>query len=347
MRDSTLYVIIVGCGSIGTRHLENIQTLGGMLVSVVETDAERARVIREKYAVPVFSSLEEWESSGDECDAAVICSPSSEHAEHALRFAGRGSHLFIEKPAGTDLSSIAELERVVREKNLITFVGYNMRFYPLFVKLKKLLDQRIIGKIYAIRGSFGYHLPLWRPNIDYRKTYSARRVQGGGILFDSHEFDYLSWFGGDIRRIFCQAKRIGDLDIDVEDIADVVVEFASGAVGSLELDYLRRSYDRSFECIGSAGSLRWEDSESYKGTLVMRVDGQDEVIYMEPEGYDRAQTYLDETRHFLECVAVRRQTACPLESGTSTLSYILAAKRSSETGRVITLARSDEGVIFS
>ncbi|MEN9558550.1 MAG: hypothetical protein RL141_919 [Candidatus Parcubacteria bacterium] len=337
MMPSSLSLVIVGCGSIGTRHLENLRAEGWLSVAVIEPDEARAQVVRDRYGVAVFASTDAWATRGGTCDAALICSASAAHAKQAQWFAERGAHLFIEKPVAISLAEARALEQAVQEKELVTMVGYNMRFYPLFIRLRELLDQGAIGTPRVIRGSFGYYLPSWRPQTDYRTTYSAQKAQGGGILLDSHEVDYLSWFGGEITAVSCTAARVSDLEIDTEDTADVSMTFASGAVGSLHLDYLRKRYDRWFEVVGSSGVLRWQDTEAYRGTLTLQQDGKPDTIFEEPEGYARGDTYRDEMREFLACVAERRQTACPVSTAVRDLAVILAARQSSEEGCVKTL----------
>lgn len=328
-------IVIVGCGSIGLRHLENLLALGQKSVSVIEADASRAALVKAKHGVSVFVSTDEWASASGACDVALICSPSSMHAKQALWFAQRGAHLFIEKPIGIHPEEVVELHRVVKEKGLVTMVGYNMHFYPLFIRLKELLDQGTIGRLYSVRGQFGSYLPDWRPNTDYRKTYSAHADQGGGILLDSHEFEYMTWLAGEVKRIFCLAKRASDLEIDTEDVAAVTFEFANGAIGSLSLDYLQRFYQRNFEFVGSLGTLHWQDSGTYHGKLILRVKGQSDVEEVEPIDYDRSQTYRDEMSHFLDCIEQGRQTVSPIDAGIKCLEAITAAKESSVSGRMV------------
>ncbi len=328
-------IVIVGCGSIGLRHLENLLALGQKDISVIEADTSRAAFVKEKYGVSVFASADEWVSASGACDAALICSPSSMHAEQALWFAGRGAHLFIEKPVGIHPEEVSELRRIVKEKGLVTMVGYNMHFYPLFIRLKELLENGTIGTLYSVRGQFGSYLPDWRPNADYRKTYSAHADQGGGILLDSHEFEYMTWLAGEAKRVFCLAKHTSNLEIDTEDVAAVTFEFANGAIGSLSLDYLQRFYQRDFEFVGSLGTLHWQDSDTYHGKLILRVKGQPDVEEMEPVGYDRSQTYRDEMSHFLECIEQGKQTVSPIDAGIKCLEAITAAKESSVSGRMV------------
>jgi predicted dehydrogenase len=342
MNTSLLNIVLVGCGSIGLRHIDNLLALGQKSLVLIEANSERVTFVKDKYNLPVFSTLEEWGTAFDACDAAVICSPSSLHSSQALWFAKRGAHLFIEKPVAIHLDEISELRRIIAEKNLITMVGYNLRFYPLFIRAKELLDQNAIGRLYAAHGNFGYFLPEWRPNVDYRKTYSAHATEGGGILLDSHEFEYLRWFAGDMTRVFCQAKHVSDLEIDTEDIADVAIEFKSGAFGSLHLDYLQRQYMRNFEFIGSLGSLTWNDNVTHHGMLTLSIPGKSDIVEYEPACYDRSQTYLEEMSHFLRCIMKGAQTVSSVEDGAKCLTTILAAKESATLGSAVEIVSSAE-----
>ena len=91
----------------------------------------------------------------------------------------------------------------------------------------------LVGRVLSARADCGFYLPSWRPGRDYRQTYSARARDGGGILLDAiHEFDYLRWLLGEVTEVFCIAGRWSRLEIDVEDLAEVSLRFASGALVS-------------------------------------------------------------------------------------------------------------------
>src|SRR5437868_2854820 len=140
---------IIGGGSIGTRHLQNLKKLGVTDLALVEPDAGRRDEIARTNGVIGFAKLEE--ALAQKPDFVLIASPSSLHVEQALLAARRGCHLFIEKPLAIAADGLAELEAEVRRLGLITLVGCNMRFHPGPALVKSLLQEERIGQVLFAR----------------------------------------------------------------------------------------------------------------------------------------------------------------------------------------------------
>lgn len=332
MKNNQHTILVVGGGSIGKRHLRNLLSLGEKNVFVVEPNKERAqKEIEQEYNINTFRSLEEAFAE-KEFTIAFICSPSIFHIEQALCCAQKGCDLFIEKPVSHSLDNIDALLQITQEKNLITMVGSNWKFYPSFQKMKELIDGGSIGKILSARCQFGQYLPDWHPWEDYRKGYSANKKLGGGILLDSHEFDYLTWFLGGVNKLACFAGQVSDLEIDTEDVAEIILQFKNGAIGEIHLDYLQRFYRRNFEFFGENGSILWSANE--KKVVLLEKDKEEQEFLLD-ENYDINTMYVEQTVHFLESVKNRNNTISSVESGAKVLQLICAAKESSKEHKFI------------
>ncbi len=315
-------ILIVGGGSIGQRHAKNLRSLGEE-VAIVDVNPDRK---------PDFLSIDSA-GAAKQFAIAFICSPSRFHVEQAIQCAEQGLHLFVEKPLSHDTKGLRQLLKLVQLRQLVTMVGSNWKFYPSFQKMKELLEGGAIGKILSARCQFGQYLPDWHPWEDYRKGYSANKKLGGGILLDSHEFDYLPWLLGErVKSVFCVAAKVSKLEIDVEDVAEAVLIFDTGAIGEIHVDYIQRVYQRNFEFFGSEGTIRWDIRE--KQVVVLRKDHELE-LYPMIESYDVNTMYIEEARHFLDCVRSGKKTVTPIETGAKTLSLICAAKESSRRGKMV------------
>jgi predicted dehydrogenase len=182
---------IVGCGSIGNRHLGNLRRLGVTDIVVFDEREERRRQAAERWDV---ETTDNFESGLEGSGVAVICTPTHLHVSGALIAARAGCHLFVEKPLGHNLDSVDVLLDEVGRRRLRTLVGCNFRFHPAMQELKRLVREGIAGRLVSARVQFGQYLPDWHPWEDYRQSYSARREMGGGIVLDRvHELDYLRW----------------------------------------------------------------------------------------------------------------------------------------------------------
>lgn len=248
--------LVVGLGSIGERHINNLKTLGITKIIACDVNRGRRELAKKKWHIATYPNLKKALETRPQ--VALICSPTALHLKHALLSAASGCHLFIEKPLSHQLKGVEKLIRITKKKKLKTFVSCNFRFHPGIRYVKNLLNRKIIGDIFSIRSEFGQYLPNWRPNQDYRKSYSSQKKLGGGILLDRiHELDYLMWLFGNIGSIIAVIDRISDLKIDTEDIVDILCQFKSGPIASIHLDYLRRTYNCRLEIIGNNGIIEW------------------------------------------------------------------------------------------
>lgn len=331
--NATSKILIIGGGSIGQRHLKNLLSLGCKNISLVETNLGRAEDLAKKFNLKVFSSAKEALEK-EKFEVVFVCAPTVYHLENALAAARAGADLFVEKPLSHNLDEVEKLLKIVKEKKLITMVGSNWKFYPLFKKMKELLESGIIGRVFSARCQFGQYLPDWHPKEDYRQGYSANKKLGGGILLDSHEFDYMTWFMGEAVKLSCLSIHSGLLETDTEDVAEIILEFKSGAIGEIHLDYLQRFYQRNFEFFGSEGTIKW-DFASRKVILQTKNNGRQEFPLA--SGYDLNDMYIEEAKHFLDCVEQRKETIAPVDFGAKILRLIVAAKESSAKNKTISL----------
>lgn len=325
-------VAVIGCGSIGTRHVSNLLDLGIDVVAF-DTNPSRRKAVGDEFGIPVSNSLDHlWETNPD---AAVVAVPNSLHIPIAREAADAGCHLFIEKPLSHTLEGVDELIAVIDEGSLITLVGCNMRFHPALGRIEDLIDEGTIGKVVAARIEGGSYLPQWHPDEDYRESYSARGELGGGVILDYiHEIDYARWLFGDVSRVSCFADRLSGLEIDTEDVAAILMRFANGAIGELHVDYVQRDYHRACEVIGENGTIRWSWGEGIR--WYPAADGEWRTDHI-AESWETNDMYIDEMRHFIECVETGHETICDVREGLAALEIAVAAKRSTKVGRHVKL----------
>jgi len=236
--------LIIGLGYAGARHKKNLEKLGHDCFVCLKSENLKAKI---KEISP---------------KAIIIATPTHLHIPQALIAASQNIHIFVEKPISNKLESIDKLLYLCKKNHLVLQVGYQMRFHPQIIKLKKQIDSGEIGRVFAARIEAGQFLPDWRPNKDYKKVYSSKIKFGGGVILDlSHEIDYACWLFGKVKKIKAIVKKTGFLDIETEDMAEILLEFENGPVCEIHLDYLQKKYRRSCEIIASCGNLYWEDTK--------------------------------------------------------------------------------------
>jgi predicted dehydrogenase len=319
--------LIVGLGSIGRRHARNWAALGlGPVVVCHQTD-DLDVVLRSERP-----------------EVVLVTNPTSLHVESACKAIRAGAHVLTEKPIGHQLNGLAELLETAKHTRRVLMVGYNLRFHPGLARLKELVAQRAIGTIVTARAEVGEYLPDWHPWEDYRRSYSGRSELGGGaVLTFSHELDSLCWLLGAPRRVVAIATHASSLETDTEDVAEIVLHFECGAVGSVHVDYVRRPPGRSLELTGEDGILRWEYAANRLLQYVPAI--RQWRIEEGDRRFDRNDMYLAELRHFASCA--RGEVEQPLvdgPQGAAILAVALAAKRSSAEGRSIDFQLEEEPV---
>lgn len=327
-------ILIVGLGSIGRRHLKNVRVL-----------LPEAQIVvwRRQFQKDTYRSLDDGgdqivcslkEALATHPDVALITNPAALHIETGLALAEHGVDLFIEKPLSHTLAQVDTLLQVCKANHLILMVGYHLRFYEPLRALKQALDEGEIGQLLSFRAEVGQYLPDWRPDSDYRLGVSAQEKLGGGAVLElSHELDYAHWLVGAVRGVSAQVGKLSDLDMDVEDSADIMLQFESGVMGNIHLDMLQRSPVRQCRLVGRDGTLEW-DGLKHQVRLFSAKTGAWSDVYANPS-LDYNQMYIDELKHFFSCVQHRDEPLVNGKAGQRVLEIALAVKKSSQIKQMV------------
>ncbi len=325
-------ILVIGCGSIGKRHISNLIALRAGDIRACDGAPERARETAARFGIEAGTSLSAtWKWNPD---IVLIATPPSSHVELALEAARRGCDLFIEKPLSDRTGGIGELTRLVRKSDLVSMVGCNLRFHPGLVRVKQLLEERKIGRVVSASVEFGQYLPDWHPTEDYRTGYSARVDLGGGVILDAiHEIDYIRWLIGEVKSVACMAGIFSSLEMRTEDTAAMLLYFNRGAVGEVHLDYVQRAYSRRCKIVGEEGTIAWDFTA---GTVRWFAAGDGcWRTFRTPRAWDVNRMYVDEMRHFLASRAGRTRTCLDVAEAARVLEIAFAAKRSAKSNAFV------------
>lgn len=324
--------LILGCGSIGKRHLANLLALKAGNILAFDPREDRRNEVISRFGIETVARLEDaW---ARQPDVVVIAAPTRAHVPLAIEAARRGCHLFIEKPLSCGINGVDELLSLVRAQGLVTLVGCNMRFHPGIVQVKKLVEEGVVGQVAAIIAQVGHYLPDWHPWEDYRQGYSARRVLGGGVILDAiHEVDYVRWMFGEVESIVCFSGKLSGLEIETEDTAALLLRLATGAIAEIHMDYVQRAYSRWCQVIGNCGTIHWDYSSGqvrwYTHTARQWHTAEN------PQGWETNRMYLQETQHFLCCLEGKEKPVCDVFEARRVMEVALAAKRSSTLSQIM------------
>lgn len=302
--------------------MRNIISIGYNEVDIVS----RSGTLPEEFAgLTVYRTVAEAIKQNS-YSAAVLCIPTAQHMPALKQLViAKIPMIYLEKPVSHNYEGMDEIDALLVHNRNKVVVGFDMHYDPGLLKVRELLDSGIIGQLVSANAQVGQYLPDWRPHEDYSKGMSAKKETGGGVMLDLvHEFDYLYWLVGSAATIASFNRNSGSLQIETEDIAEVMIRFTNGVLGTIHLDYLQQKLVRNCLFTGSEGSITWNLAES-KVSWIGKNKEEQAFIYKDHERNDRFITIM---KAFLNNEDDNRLTS--FENGLVSLKMVLAAKYSSE-----------------
>jgi len=290
--------LVIGYGSIGKRHARILHT-GGCEVAIVSSREIDFFPCYQRLAVALRDFQPEY---------IVIANRTNEHYSTLVELINSSYHgkVLVEKPLFSDCKKLPQ-------NDLEIFVGYNLRFHPIIQELKQLITEERILSVQIYVGQF---LPAWRPDTDYRLSYSAKKELGGGVLRDlSHELDYLTWLFGGWRGLVAGGGHYSSLQIDSEDVVGMLIAAEKAPIINLQLNYL--------DLIGRREIIINTENKAIKADLLSNT------LQVNKE-YLRFNVHRDDT-YFLQHQAIlneKYQNLCSLDEGMKVVEMIKAAEES-------------------
>lgn len=321
----TLTIAVLGCGSIGRRHLQNVRMLGYTGMIAYDPEPEALEQIGAEQGVLAVDDLQlVW---ARQPSVVLVCAPSNLHLPLAQEAVQHGCHVFIEKPLSHSLDGVKELESEIQRRGLTSMVGCNMRFHPGPAQVKQWLGDGVLGTILSGRIQTGSYLPRWRPWQDYRQSYSASSEWGGAVLDCIHEIDLALWLLGSAKVAASVTRPAKSLGLATDGLAEIILEHESGVISNVHLNFVQRNYHKSIQIVGSEGTIEWEFNSGR--TNLYGPDGCSVEQIDQPDGWYLNQMYVDELRYFLDCVEEKTPTFNPVKQASKTLEVALQARAGS------------------
>jgi predicted dehydrogenase len=326
-------ILVVGCGSIGKRHIRNLISLNTESVSACDIDEQKRIDAEREFNIKTYRNLSDALDRYS-ADAVFICTPPSLHVAQAKQCLLKNAHCFIEKPLSDNLSEIDEIITLSKNRRKTVMLGYTLRFSASLRKIMDMIEHGQIGKVLFLRASVGYYLPYWRPHEDYREGYGSKLELGGGIVLDaSHEIDYVRYLLGEVKEVFAVCRKLSRLEIETEDFAEITLHFEEGAYAQIHLDYLQSNYRRSCEIVGETGMLLWDINE--RTIKQYSLDDKEYHTYYEGLNANINDMYLEEIKHFFACIEDHREPLISLKEGKRVQQILMKIKESSDSGSML------------
>jgi len=318
-------ILVVGLGSIGTRHVTNLETLGYLNINIVNRTGETVKGFERFKFYPSINNA----CSEKNFDAVIIATPTANHITNLLEALDNNiENIYLEKPISHSLDNLEKIEKLIEDRKVNLVVGYDLHFDPGLALTKHYIETGKIGKVLSFVVEVGQYLPDWRPEVDYRKTMSAHKSKGGGVMLDLiHEFDYVDWLVGPVKSIAGRKGRISNLDINTEDVSVNLIETCAGALGTIHLDYLQFELCRTCKIIGNYGVVVWD----YGSSVVKFMSHQDKSwVISDFSSYERNDRFIDVLRAFMNsCSGKTDKRLVSFSSAIRSLKLVIFSKNSS------------------
>jgi predicted dehydrogenase len=221
-------IAVAGAGLIGRRHLEALRIAQGAVAAAVIDPAPAARGIADSLGLPWFASL--LDLPAGLADGVILATPNALHVDGALTCIAAGLPVLVEKPLATDVAGARQIVMAAEIAGLPVLTGHHRRHNPLITQAKALIEGGGIGAPVSVQGMFWVEKPAEYFATDWRRADGA-----GPILLNLiHDIDLMRHLVGEITSVQAVTTRAirGNA---VEDAAVILLEFAGGALGTMNV----------------------------------------------------------------------------------------------------------------
>jgi UDP-N-acetylglucosamine 3-dehydrogenase len=318
---------LVGAGFMGGVHLNAYTAIPeAEVVGVADARIESAVAGAEVVGARPYASYEDLVAAED-VEVVDVCLPTAFHRDLAVRAAGEGRHVILEKPIARTMQDAQEILQAFSGDGPRLFVGHVVRFFPEYVGIKEKIDAGELGTVGVVRTS--RRSPFL---FGWNDWYADWRVSGG-VLLDLviHDFDFLRWALGDVERVY--ARGMLGREYNRLDYALVTLRFVSGAVAHVEGHWgYPGPFNYSIEVAGSGALLTLDSTEPAPLELIGGAAPGEA-----PELAAGKNPYEKELEHFVHCIATGDEPVVQPHDASEALRISLAATESVLTGEPVTL----------
>jgi UDP-N-acetyl-2-amino-2-deoxyglucuronate dehydrogenase len=335
---------IIGGGNISETHARAAASIPDVeVVAFHGGNRERTARLAAQFNGVVYEDLDRFLDHDPAIDIVAIGSPSGRHAEQGIAAARRGIHVLVEKPLDITTERADELIAAAEEAGVKLGVFFQDRLHPAVVEIRSMIDSGRLGSPVMISGRVKWHRPPeYYAQSRWRGTWA---LDGGGALINQaiHTVDLVQWLFGAIARVYgTTATRVHD--IEVEDTAAAVVEFTSGALGTIEAaTSVFPGYDRRLEVTGSEGTVvlehdRLERVNLRSGGSSALVSGADANASSSSPVVSDVSGHRRILEDFIRAIETNGRPACDGAEGRKSVALVQAIYKSARDRSPVSLS---------
>lgn len=272
---------IVGCGSIGKRHIAVLDAdPNAEIVAICDIDENKCKELSSLYnGLNYFTS---YSKMLDEikCDVVNVVTPHQMHADMSIEALEKGFNVLVEKPMALTSFDCDRMNSTAVKCNKKLWVVKQNRFNIPIRLAKEAIDEKRLGKIFIVKCDV-----LWNRYQGYydESPWRGKKINEGGSLYTqaSHFIDLLVWWFGDITTAQTNIATQNH-NIETEDTGLSVVKFSNDALGSIiwTTCVYNKNYEGSITIIGEKGTIK------IGGQYLNKIEYWDIEGFPLPEGID-------------------------------------------------------------
>jgi predicted dehydrogenase len=246
---------LIGVGKMGILHGALFNRLPNVeVVAMADTSPFVVKIFRSVLPSVAFYSSYEKMLEEKRVDAVIISTPSFSHVPIALRAIAHDVDVFIEKPLSHTLVSAKDLHAAAKQRQIISMVGYCLRYIPTFAKAREMVQNGAIGKVVRVEADM-FISDVLAPQHGWR--YDPQKSGGGVVMdFGVHMIDLLYWFFGRPETVSATTKKL--FSERVEDEATISFSFANALEAHMQTSWSSAEHRKSYskmKIIGDAGEI--------------------------------------------------------------------------------------------
>jgi predicted dehydrogenase len=321
-------ILIVGTGSIGTRHVRCMRNTGRADVGICEPNSELRQSVASTYGIDgTYASVNQALQTS--WHAAVIATPAPSHIPVAQQLADAGIGVLIEKPLAVVEHGVAALAATIERNALPACVAYVYRAHPAVQAMREAIHSGRFGKPLQLIVVSGQ--PFWHLRPAYRSIYYANRAEGGGGIQDglTHSFNLCEWLVGPITRIAVDAAHLRLEGVNVEDTVNVLARHDGSVLASYAFNQHQAPNESMITVVCTGGTLRLETRLNRWTWMTEPCGAWQEQAFELPNQDD---WFIRQEHAFLDHVEGKSPPLCSLAEGWQTLRVNRAALSSMDDG---------------
>jgi UDP-N-acetylglucosamine 3-dehydrogenase len=325
---------VIGAGFMGSIHAASMRHIpSAQLKWVVDKELDKARALAEPHKARYTDHIDPV-LNDPEVTAVIHCLPTPMRLEFLKQYVAAQKHILCEKPLARTLAEARAIKKLLQGYKKVFMVGQVVRFFWEYEQTRQLVRSGAIGTPGVARFSRCGGFP--RAGRDWYGDYEMSG--GAGLDLSVHEFDYMLWTFGPIRRVF--AKGLAKTGLTHGDYMLTILKFANGMIAHSEVSWAEPlgSFWTSFEVSGSKGMIEFDSRMAPPFVLTQKAPaGSAAPGIVVPQRAELESPYPRELKHFIQCCEKNKKPLITVEDGLRALTVSLSCLESIETGRPVTI----------